>query len=381
MKPIQVALTGVGGYGNFYTEWLLHRNITVPIQVAGVVEPYSECIPGCQEYRERGIPIYESLEAFYQEKQADLMIIASPIQFHRKQAIYAVEHGSHVLCEKPTAPTAAEAEKMRQAERRTGKRIFVGFQLSFTEPILSLKKDLLSGRYGKVLAGKCLVLWERDLAYYTRGSGWAGKRRTAQGEEIRDSVASNATAHYLHNLLFLLGTTMDTAMEVAALEAQLRRANRIETFDTCALKMKTDSGVPLLFIASHATCGYLEPVWELRLEKAVIRATENGVPQLQAWDTQGTQICDYGNPKTEEQTGQKLLKTLKWLSGMGKCPECTVETTLPFLHAIDRLFQENRITTFPEEKTVWDELRQRVYISGLYQTLEELYITEKPLLL
>ena len=81
---------------------------------------------------------------------------------------------------------------MHEYEVRYEKDIFIGFQWSFADPILDLKRDLLCGVYGRALSGKAIVLWNRDVNYYNRGTGWAGKIKSEDGVYIYDSVASNA---------------------------------------------------------------------------------------------------------------------------------------------------------------------------------------------
>jgi predicted dehydrogenase len=376
MKMVKVALAGAGGYGEyFYLQHLLEDTFHLPVSLVGIVEPYPERTPSCAVCRERGIPIYPDVESFYREHTADLMIVSSPIPYHASQSVYAVSHGSHVLCEKPTAALPSDAQKMLLAEKNTGKSIFIGFQLSFTEPILSLKRDILSGRFGRALSGKCMVLWERDFAYYTRGSGWAGKLKTAKGEAIRDSIASNAAAHYLHNLLFLLGSDLSSASQAEVMDAELCRANDIETFDTCVLRLREQNGAKLLFIASHATKGWLDPVFQLRFEHGTVYCTENGEPRLWAVMDDGS-VIEYGNPKTEKQTAQKLIRTVQWIAGEGEKPVCTVSTTLPFQHVIDSLFTNEEFVPFHESEIIRDEERGRVYVSGLYERLTQLYESE-----
>ena len=254
MKRVRIALSGAGGYGGFYLPYLLENKWNLPMEFAGVVEPYADRVAACRTCEAHGVKVFDSLESFYREREADLVILACPIPYHAEQSLCAVAHGSHVLCEKPTAALPADAQRMADGAKQAGREIFVGFQLSFTGPILTLKRDILSGRYGRVLSAKCMTLWERDFAYYGRGSGWAGKLALPDGRPIRDSVASNATAHYLHNLLFLLGGTMETAFPAQVEQAELRRANRIETFDTCAVRLTGPEGAPILFLASHARC-------------------------------------------------------------------------------------------------------------------------------
>ena len=50
--------------------------------------------------------------------QLDAVYIASPNSFHADQAITLLNHGKHVLCEKPFASNAAEVELMIAAAKR-----------------------------------------------------------------------------------------------------------------------------------------------------------------------------------------------------------------------------------------------------------------------
>ena len=66
-----------------------------------------------------------------------------------------------------------------------------------------------------------------------------------------DSVASNATAHYLHNMFYVLGDSVEkSAKPVKWLPSY--RANPIENFDTAAIRAKTEEGVEILFLTTHA---------------------------------------------------------------------------------------------------------------------------------
>src|SRR5436190_13989893 len=49
--------------------------------------------------------------------EVDLVCITTPPILHREMAIFALEHGKHVLCEKPMAMTVAEAEEMASAAK------------------------------------------------------------------------------------------------------------------------------------------------------------------------------------------------------------------------------------------------------------------------
>ncbi|HEX9502161.1 MAG TPA: Gfo/Idh/MocA family oxidoreductase, partial [Thermoanaerobaculia bacterium] len=55
----------------------------------------------------------------------DLISIAMPPARHVEMAVAALEHGKHVLCEKPTALNAGEAEKLVEAARKRPNQIAI----------------------------------------------------------------------------------------------------------------------------------------------------------------------------------------------------------------------------------------------------------------
>ncbi len=93
-----IVLIGMNGYGEHYLDALLKRE---DITFAGIVEIHPEKSSLLEQVKQRGIPIFSAMDAFYQNNKADLAIIATPIHLHTEQAILALRHGSNVLCEKP----------------------------------------------------------------------------------------------------------------------------------------------------------------------------------------------------------------------------------------------------------------------------------------
>lgn len=90
---------------------------------------------------------------------------------------------------------------MIEASRKTGYSVSIGYQWAYSTAIQSLKTDIMNGVFGKAVRLKTLVLWPRNKKYYARS--WAGKVKDEEGRWVLDSVAANATAHYLQNMFFL----------------------------------------------------------------------------------------------------------------------------------------------------------------------------------
>lgn len=77
----------------------------------------------------------------------DAVIVATPQWVTPEITIAALEAGKDVLCEKPVAMTIPEAEKMKEAAARTGRKLMVGM-CHHNDPILEKLRDWV--RAGKV---------------------------------------------------------------------------------------------------------------------------------------------------------------------------------------------------------------------------------------
>ena len=181
---------------------------------------------------------------------AEAVWLPLPIPLHRPYTEQALAAGKAVLCEKPAAGCVQDLDVMQDAQRLAGLPVAVGFQDIYEPTTLALKRALLDGRIGTVESVTLTACWPRDSRYYAR-SAWAGRRRQ-DGAWVMDSPASNALAHYLNLALFLLGDSLTDSATPVRVEAELYRANPIETYDTSGLRLVTPSGVPLLALLTHA---------------------------------------------------------------------------------------------------------------------------------
>src|SRR5947208_4116532 len=97
----RVVLAGIGGYGRMYLSHLLDAPAPQRFEIVGVADPAPGRCDRFNEVIDRKIPVYESLESFYQTHTADLAVIATPVHLHSSHILLALGHGSPVLCGKP----------------------------------------------------------------------------------------------------------------------------------------------------------------------------------------------------------------------------------------------------------------------------------------
>ena len=366
---MKVLIVGAGGYGRLYVQLML-ENKDPDLVFEGVVEKYFNTCEMREQILAASIPVYATMEQFYAEHSADLVVIATPPYLHKEQSILALKNGSYVLCEKPVAPTVDEAKEMLLAEKTYEKFIAIGYQWSYSDAICSLKKDILSGKLGKAKAFKTLISWPRDKGYYARGGGWGG-RISKDGITILDSIASNACAHYIHNMIFILGESMRVSATPASIVAEVYRANKIENFDTCTMKMQMLCGAELLFVASHAAESTIDPKFEYTFENAVVTYPQGDESKIVARFSDGS-VVDYGDPF---QDIMKKFHDVVSAIKSGKTPVCTVETAMIHTGIIRDIYEKFEIVNFPEGM-VDDDDENRVCVKGLLEGLCEAYEKE-----
>ncbi|TNM67074.1 Gfo/Idh/MocA family oxidoreductase [Streptomyces sp. NP160] len=99
------------------------------------------------------------------DPSVDVVDIATPNHLHADIAIAAAEAGKHVICEKPLAPTAADAQRMLEAVQKAGVVHAVAFNYRRTPAVALAKKYVEEGAIGEVLnfRGTYLQDWSADL--------------------------------------------------------------------------------------------------------------------------------------------------------------------------------------------------------------------------
>jgi predicted dehydrogenase len=369
MNKIGIVLVGIGGYGNTYVNALLNEKKRSGYKIAGVVDPYAEKAPGFAALKELGVPFFGTLGEFYAANRAELAVISTPIALHEEQALFAVGQGSHVLLEKPMAGTLAAARRIDRAAKDAHVKLAVGFQWCYDPAMLALKRDADAGLFGAPKKLRALVIWPRDKAYYARGTGWAGKEYDAQGRPVFDSVASNATAHYIENMLWIAGRGFVGA-GVERMEAETFRAYPVETFDTVTLRAKLEGGAEMVFAASHTTQPGTEqePMFEYEFENATARFGgfgEKGGP-LTATFTDG-RVISYG--ESARQSDDKIWAMLDAIREGADIP-CPAEAALRHAQAMELL----RVAS-PEAREFEGavETDARVYVPELEKKLVACY--------
>ena len=373
---MKILMVGACGYGAYLLDLIDKYVDGSTHSLSGVADPCIEASPWAGRLRERGVPLYTDMAAYYNDvrsgktPRADLAVISSPIQFHKEQSILALRNGTSVLCEKPVTPTAEEAMFIQKAVEDTGLHCGVGFQWSFSHTMMELKRDILAGKYGRPLRLRTLVAWRREDAYYDTSS-WKGRVRDREGSLVMDSVAMNATSHYLHNMLFILGDGMDKAALPRKIGGCLYRVRDIESYDTVFLRGEFPGGAEMLCTVSHAAQKIVNPVFTYEFEKGTVTFGDDTSGEVRGTFTDGT-VKNYGCPQTDESCAQKILSMLETVRS-GEPPVCNVLTVLPHLRVCGGMYDNMPISNFPDRHIIIEDNPPGRFVTGLNEAMDAFY--------
>ena len=108
---------------------------------------------------------YNSVEAMLDAEPLDALLVLTPNKHHFSTAMVGIDHGLHVLCEKPLGMTAREARQLTEAAEQAGVTTMVPFTYRFMPANRYLKELLDEGWLG--------LPYHLNLRYYT-GFGRSG---------------------------------------------------------------------------------------------------------------------------------------------------------------------------------------------------------------
>lgn len=99
---------------------------------------------------------FSNLEEMANCDEVDAVYIASPNSFHAEQAIFLMNRGKHVLCEKPMASNAKEVKEMAEAARQNNVVLMEAMKTTLLPNFQAIRKHLHKiGKIRRYFASYC----------------------------------------------------------------------------------------------------------------------------------------------------------------------------------------------------------------------------------
>ncbi|WP_082874480.1 DUF6807 family protein [Arthrobacter sp. OY3WO11] len=235
----RIALVGVHGFGERHLANLARLEAAGTLELVAVADPN----PPAPGRLAESVAVFGDLaQLLAADPGVEVVILATPIQTHAPLALAALAAGKDVYVEKPPVASLGQLREVLAAADAAGRLVQVGFQSLGSHAMPAIRTLVESGDIGHVLGLSATGQWVRNRAYFKR-SRWAGKR-SLDGIDVVDGVATNALAHAVATGLHLAGA--HTMSDVESVETDLYRAHDNESDDTSIIRVRTTGGSTLL---------------------------------------------------------------------------------------------------------------------------------------
>ena len=113
--------------------------------------------------RKYNIPkTYQSLSQMLSKENLDIVDICTPPQIHAPLTVEALEHGCHILLEKPMALTTSDCDQMLDASHKYGGKLCIVHNVLFHPPLLKARKLVAEGAIGDFIGMRIFLSDPRD---------------------------------------------------------------------------------------------------------------------------------------------------------------------------------------------------------------------------
>lgn len=144
-RKLRVGLIGVGGVGRLHYETY---KTAEKVQVVSVCDTSEDRIAALD--MPDGIVAFSDARKMLSHSRLDIACILTPPSSHEHLVLMCAEHGVHVFCEKPLAPSVEAGERMIDAARKAGVQLFYGSSYRHLPAMQAARRTIVDGGIGKV---------------------------------------------------------------------------------------------------------------------------------------------------------------------------------------------------------------------------------------
>ncbi|AWB46831.1 oxidoreductase [Paenibacillus sp. CAA11] len=160
-------------FGVIGTNWITERFLEAAREAEGfeLAAVYSRTEEKAKQFAEKhGIPQwFTSIEELAASEHVDAIYIASPNSLHAQQAMLCMNHGKHVLCEKPLASNVHEVRQMLDTAERNGVVLMEALKTTMLPAFEAIRMQLPKlGKVRRYFANYCQYSSRYDE--YRRGN-------------------------------------------------------------------------------------------------------------------------------------------------------------------------------------------------------------------
>ena len=208
-----------------------------------------------------GLEVFDDYREFLEKADVEAVLIATPNHIHFDLAMAALQHGKHVICEKPATLNAGQWALLMQEAQKRGLLLTSHQNRRMDKDFRIINQILQDGTLGQVFRLESRVEGSRGIA-----DTWRRKK------EFGGGMLYDWGVHLLDQLLYMLPGKVTSVF--------MRQQHLIpsDADDNFRLELEFDTGLSAL--VEIGTCNFImHPLWYVLGRK--------GSAQIDYWDLQG----------------------------------------------------------------------------------------------
>lgn len=285
---------------------------------------------------------YEDYRALCEDERVDAVSVCVPNYLHAPICVHALEHGKHVLCEKPLAHTVKAGERILEAARASGTQAMVAMKLRYSKEARHIRGLVDAGRLGEIYYGSSTYL--RGIDGIPGLGGWFTTKAQSGGGALIDNGV-----HLLDLTWYLMGCPKPTCVLGATTDgmAPIGAANRRRVAELTEGTFDVDDfGTGLVRCENGATM-FLENGWSTFVQEETMNVRllgTTGGATLWPFGVVGEQdgkcaasVPDLGQAPEESQF-EHFIRCIV----ADREPDSSIEQGLTVLRMLDALYRSDR---------------------------------------
>lgn len=170
---MRYALIGCGRIATNHMKAAVNNRLEISA-VCDVVPEHMEVLLAKHELQnDMSILRYTDYRSMIQEVKPDLVSIATESGIHAEIALFCIDHGVHVIIEKPMAMSISDANEIIRHSEEKHVKVSACHQNRFNIAVQEMRHALEAGRFGRLSHGSIHVRWNRNQGYYDQAP-WRG---------------------------------------------------------------------------------------------------------------------------------------------------------------------------------------------------------------
>ena len=176
-RIVRIGIIGCGGIANgkHMPSLSALKNVQL-VAFCDLIEERAQ--KAAEKYGIEGAKVYTDYKELLKDETIEVVHVLTPNRSHAEISIDALHAGKHVMCEKPMAKSAADARRMVEAAKETGKKLTIGYQHRHKPSTNYLKAVIERGDLGEIYYAQALAVrrrgtpnWGVFLNEYEQGGG------------------------------------------------------------------------------------------------------------------------------------------------------------------------------------------------------------------